>query len=1600
MSSIDSRIVQMKFDNSRFERGVATTMRTLDKLKRALSFGKSGQSIDQLQRAANKFNLGGMDRAVHGVSAKFAALATVALTALASITKKALDAGLALGKSLTVQPVMDGFREYETKMGSIQTILSNTSRHGTTLKDVERNLDSLNTYADKTIYSFSDMTRNIGLFTNAGIGIDESTSMIKGFSNEAAASGTNSQGAASAAYQLSQALSAGTIRLMDWRSLQNVGMGNKNMQSGLIEIADAMGTFEGTSMTAKQAADDFNGSLEEKWLTADVMENYLKIQAGDLTKAQIKNLGLSDQQATALLKQQKIAEEAATKVRTFTQLIGTLQEAAGSGWAQTFDLVLGDFNEATEVFTGVEQAVGGMLQRQANARNKMIGEWVKLGGRDALIEGIANSWNTLINVLGMIRLGFRDVFPKTTGKQLYQMTVWFRNLTREFKMGGATAMNLRRTFRGFFSILGIGWEIIKGVVGVFADLFGLMFKNSGGFLEVTASIGDFFYRVHQGLKRGDGLSSFFENITKLLGGFGTGIYKAIGWVVDFIDSMDPFKHLTKLLGGFWDIAKKAFGGFADLLSEAFASGNFDKVLDVFTTGFLGGIFLAIRKFLKEGMSIDVGGGFLEAIGDTFGQLTDTLKAMQTQLQVKTLLSIAAAVGLLALSVVALSMIDSKKLTKALTALSVGFAQLLGAMAILVKIGGPAGVFQIMALAGALVVLSGAILILSAAVKVLSTMSWGELAKGLGGVAALLGIIAVASKVLTKNTKGMLTAAVAITAIAIALNLLAIAMKIMASMSLGEMGKALLGIAGSLAILAGAVRLFPKGMVATAAGLVAIGVALNLIASALKIFGSMDIVSMVTGLSAMGGALVVIALAVKLMPKNLFVLGAGLVAISVAVNLIAVALKTFGSMSWGEIAKGLVALGASLVILAIGVAAMQGTLLGSAALLIAAGAIAIFAPALALLGSLSWGSITKGLITLALALTILGVAGYLINVAALAILALGAALFLVGAGFALAGAGALAFATAFTMVVATGTAGALVLKSMLDVLITSIPKAMAAFAEGIIQFVVKIAEGIPQFIMAMGKLVGALLTVLIQAIPKIAIFMNNMMQAGLTVLWNNVPRMITVGFALMTAFLQAVANNIVRLTGIALTIMVRFANTLIANMPRIVSTGVRLIVSFLNGIARNMPRIITAGVNVVVRFLNGIAANIGRVIDAGSRIVIQVILGIGRHINRLVTAGTTVIVNFLNGIARNMGRIVTAGANIVIRMMAAIGRNLYRVTNAAGNIMVKLINGISKKMDDVRKAGTRAITKFVTGMGNSMYKVSQKGMDAMIKFLNGIARKGPQVIRAGTNAIVKVLNGIRDAMPRIIKAGADVIVAFLRGLEKQMPRITNQAFKTLIAFINGLTDAINKNQHKLNKAAQRLAKAIIDGMIWGLKWNAGKVGDAAIRVAKSSLKGAQNWLGINSPSKRWRDEVGVSIPEGMALGVSQKSGLVENETKKLAKSSLEEAKSAMSNLSSALSGDIDMNPVIRPVLDLTNVQNEASKMDLGSGTIKATSSYSGASSVASQLRSAREVETSKAQSVATKIEFNQHNNSPKALSEIEIYRQTKNQLSAAKGALSV
>lgn len=1412
-TTVDERVVEMRFDNKQFEQNIQTSLSSLDKLKKSLNLEGAAKGLETVNDAANKCsgNMSPLSNAVETVRVRFSALEVMAITALQNITNSALAAGKNLVSAFTIDPIKSGFEEYETQINAVQTILANTSSKGTTLDQVNNALDELNHYADMTIYNFTEMTRNIGTFTAAGVDLDTSVAAIKGIANLAAVSGSNSQQASTAMYQLSQALAAGTVKLQDWNSVVNAGMGGQVFQDALKETAKVHGIAIDEMIKDEGS---FRETLSKGWLTSDILTETLAKFTGDLNEDQLRTMGYTDDQIKSIMEMGKTANDAATKVKTFTQLFDTLKEAAQSGWTQSWEIIVGDFEEAKELLTEVSDTFSAVINASADARNKMLQDWKDLGGRTMMIEAVKNVFEGLVSVAKPVREAFNEIFPPMTGKQLAEITERIRDLTAKFKMGEESSKNLKNTFKGVFAVLDIVGQAFKAVAGGVGELIGLFLPAGNGVLSLTGSFGEYLVKLDETVKKTDIFGkavstvvdivktaitfvktagekvkefgkaagekfdfpgfelfhSFLERVHDRMTQIGDGAGKMKSGVIVAFEMMgealEKCKFL-KVMEALWTAVKVIAGGIADAvgtmmgtLAEKLGNADFSGVLDILNSIAVGGIAVSISKFLKsvteplEGLN-----GVLEGVTGILDGVRGCFEAYQTNLKAGTLLKIGAAIALLAGSIVAISLIDSDKLSASLGAITVLFANLLGAMAIFNKISSDTGKVskactamiamsvavsilagalkkvsdlgwgelargligiaglttivvasskamasgqkQVMKGATSLIIFGAAIKILASACKDLSKLQWDELGRGLTGVGVLFGEIAVFLRVAKFNGK-MISTATGIVILAAAMKVLASACKDFGQMEWSEIGKGLAGIGGLLAELAVFTNLSgnAKHVMSTGVALTAIGAAMKILASAVKDFAQLQWDELGRGLTAMGGALAEVAIAVNLMPKNMIGIGTGLVIVGGALEIIANCMSKFGGMQWEEIGRGLTVMGGALAELAISLNFMKGTLGGSAALLVASAALAVLAPVLSILGALSWEAIAKGLISIAGAFTIIGVAGAVLTPLVPTILALSGAFALIGVGVLTIGAGLLAVGTGlsalaigFTALATAGAAGATAIVAALTVIVTGIasliPAVLTKVGEGLIAICKVIAAGAPAIGEAVKSVILTLIDVFVSCVPQLA-------------------------------------------DG-ALQLVVGVLEALVTYTPQIVDLAFKFLIGILEGIASNLPSLIKAGIDVLMAFFAGIVDALSG-IDTGA--LLKGITGIS-----LLSA----IMLALSATAA-----LVPGAMVGILGMGAVVAEMALVLAAVG--LLSKLPGLSWLIGEGGKLlqgiGT-AIGQFVGGIVGG--------------FMSGVSSQFPQIgadLSAFMNNVQPFLQGASQIQPSMmdgVKALAETVL---------------------------------------------------------------------------------------------------------------------------------------------------------------------------------------------------------------------------------------------------
>lgn len=1510
-TTIDERVVEMRFDNKQFESNARTSLGTIEKLKQSMNFTGASKGLDNIGAAIKKVDTSSLGNGVESVCAKFSALQVMGVTALANITNSAVNAGKRIASALTIDPIKMGLQEYETQIGAVQTILANTQSKGSTLDDVNKALDELNKYADQTIYNFTEMTRNIGTFTAAGVDLDKSVTSIKGIANLAAVSGSSSLQASTAMYQLSQALAAGRVSLMDWNSVVNAGMGGELFQNALKRTAENMGTNV-DALIEKYGS--FRESLTQgQWLTADVLTETLTQLSGAYTEADLIAQGYTKKQAQEIVELSKTAVGAATEVKTFSHLIDTTKEALQSGWTQSWEILIGDFEEAKELWTGVSEVLSGMINESAEARNEVLQGWSDLGGRTALIDAFKNTFEGLGSVIKPIKEAFREIFPPVTAKQLYNLTVGLKELTENFKISDETAKNLKNTFKGIFSVIDIVIEAFKAVAGGAVDLIGSFTGIRGGFFAITGAIGKWISNLRDSITEANIFQKVVEGITSVL--------------------TNAIKKITEFGGGIAD----AFSSLGSGISNAFGSVDFSGGLSLLNSGLFGGILIAIRKFINglsdpfEGVS-----GLFGNVKGILDDVRDCFKAYQEQLKAGTLLKIATAIGILAAAILVISSIDSGSLAKALGGITVLFAELMGSLLVFTKIS--TNVTGVLKASTIMLTMSTAILILAGALKVMSSIDTSDVTKGVVAIGAMMAELSIFLH--TANF---------------------------------------------------------SSVTRTSIGLLALATSMVILASAVKSFGSMKLTDVGKGLLSMSGAMAAIGIALAAMPKGAFTFGVGLIAIGAALQILAGALSDFGTMSWEEIGRGLTVMGGALAELSIGLKLMTGTLSGSAALLIAAGALAIIAPTLKSLGGMSWEEIAKGLIALAGAFTVIGVAGALLSPLIPTILGLAGAFALfgvatlgIGAGLALIGVGLAAIATGFTTLAAAGTAGATAVVAALSIIISGladlIPMLAEKFGEAIVAFATVIGECAPQIAESVLLLVTEVLNSLATYAPQIIDSLMTFLIGILDGIAARLPELIQAAAGVIGAFFQGVIdalgeiNPTTLLQGVvavgalagmmaalsAITSLIPGAMVGVLGISAVVAE-IGLILAAMGGLAQipGLQWLIGEGGNflqtignAIGKFIGGIAGGIaegitGSLPQIGSDLSafmqnLQPFIAGAQLINPAMAEGVkslaqTILILTAADVLNGITSWVSGGDSLAgfAKQLVPFGQGLMAYANSVAGIDANVVMNsatAAKSLAELNNVlpnigglvsfftGDNTLSNFGQqlvpfGQGLRAYASSVAGIDANAVKNSAVAAKALAQLNdilPNTGGIAGFFAGDQDvsgfgqqlvSLGRGIKAYSDSVA----GISAEAINNSVSAIKNLVKTINSMSGLDSSGVSSFKTALSSLAKSGISSFVKAFSGSTSKLTSVGANMMNAVIKGVKSKRGtlnstvstvVNSISKSLKGETGSMNSAGadlmtqLAKGITSKKNVPLQAVQNVAISAASGAKGSYSDFYSA------------------------------------------------------------------------------------------------------
>lgn len=1216
---VDERVVEMRFNNALFESKVQQTMRSLAALNEKLMFKGAEKGFEKVSDSSEKVKFNALLNALDNLSQKFSAVEVIGVTALMRITNQAVDAGERLVKALSLDPIISGFQEYETQINAVQTILANTSSKGTTLDQVNAALDELNHYADLTIYNFTEMTRNIGTFTAAGVDLNTSVSAIKGIANLAAVSGSTSQQASTAMYQLSQALASGTVKLQDWNSVVNAGMGGQVFQDALKETARVHGIAI-DSMIKKEGS--FRETLSKGWLTSSILTETLQKFTGDLNEETLKSIGYTDEQIKKIMEMGKTANDAATKVKTFSQLKDTLTEALQSGWTQTWQTIIGDFEEAKELFTRFSDVFSDLINKSSEARNTVLagglntgwqqlstalgdsadfysqmlekvmlangsisqkqiddaGSFVKalqqggvsaeqlqnglkesykqlsvlgalsddalkakkldpaqvrslaksfeevnqkvadgsldldiyskkigeLSGREHLIESIWNVFEALEKVVEPVARAWQKIFSPITADQIYNIAKSIDEFTAKLSISDETADKIERTFSGIFAVLNVWKNMLLSVSKVLGEVFNAVSPLAGGFLSITASLGDCLVEMANAVNNSKTFKTTLDGIHWIIGKVSEGMQTFAGVLTDVSNNVsvvfDPLKTLGEWFENFISFITPKLKWLADKIGEIFeelgsgASGAFgnlngNALWGFANAGMIAGLIAGIKGFLEAFK--DIGSTVKDTIGgvaELLNKLGEAVTAWKNNKNAETLKTISTAVAILAGSLVVLSMVKPERLAASTGAMIALFAELLVALAIYDEIAKKTK--KVGKGTSSMVVMAAGVLILTSALKKISEIETEKLLTSVIALGAVMAELVAAQVAISKWAKDGAKHAMSMLAMAAAVRVLAEAVEQLADLGWDGIEKGLIAVAGLLAEVAAFSGLSNFGGLTAgkAVGILILAAALSVLEKSVSAFSKMPVDELQNGIGVLGAILGEIAVFSMLSNPAEHVLSTAtaLTILSGGLLILSNALANLGGMTLGQIGVALAAMAGGLIEMGVALTLVKGSLGSATSFLIMSVVLNALVSPLKSLGEMSLEEIGHGLLAVGGALGIFAIAVGTMSLAGPIVIAVSAALSLLAGSFALL-LGTMAAVSLMplrveALVVALGTLGSAIgvfIAGVIAGLGTAAGSIAIAIAEIIVAVCNAIAQAVPAIGNALAQLIVAICNVIVQ-----------------------------------------------------------------------------------------------------------------------------------------------------------------------------------------------------------------------------------------------------------------------------------------------------------------------------------------------------------------------------------------------------------------------------------------------------------------------------------------------------------------------------------------
>ena len=1330
--TVDQRVVEMQFDNGQFERNVKTSMNTLDRLKQSLNMNGATKGLENVQQASNNIDFSRMAAGVESLQNRFSTLGIVGMRVIENLTDSAMRFANKTLSFITNGIVQGGIRRamnLENAHFQLQGLLKDEVQVSAIMKNV-------NDAVDGTAYSLDAAAKVASQLAASGMRAgDEMFTSLRAVAGVAAMTNSDYESIGEIFTTV-----AGNGRLMGEQLLQ---LSSRGMNAAAT-LAEYLGKSEAEvrDMVSK-------GKIDFKTFAAamdDAFGEHAK-KANETFTGSLSNIKAALARIGALFVSPLIVQNG-----PIVKLFNTLRERIND--------IKSTIGPLADQFTGsvnkmAESATAFLSRMKSEDRIQILSN---------IVSTLTNVFSGLWSILKPVGQAFKDIFPEAAANSIINFTNKLKELTAKIKLGDTESKSLRDTFKGIFSVLKLVANAVVTVAKGAGNLISKLTGVRGGLLGITGAIGNWLTKVTGAVEKTGAFKAVVGGLSDYLGRCLESVKKFIGALNEKLIA-PGFHGLVDLLKKLWELVRKIGSKISEFFKGIGESFNGNSLNGAFTMmGMLVLLKVAYRKFFDDWIPVIkrwknlIQDGFLktlasvvkapEGIISAFNAVKRSLWTFNKSMKYDNIMKLAKALLVLAAAMLIISLIDSDKMAASFTILTALVGELMGVLRLYDKFGNKK-ITDSAGLISASISMIGmaiAVTILASAMKKLSGLDTGDMIQSLFGIAALIGILVSASKIMNKEEKEMLKFGKQMLIMSAAVLILASACKKLGELSFGDLIKGVGGVLALTMTFVAAAKILSKDEKAInkfAGQMLLMSFGIAIMAKVCQSLSGLSWGELAKGGVGLLAATAILVAAAKIMSKDSEHVLKGafqMVLLAAAISIMGRTLSNLSGLSWEGIAKGLVAMGGAVAILAIGLKAMDGTFKGSAALLVAATSLAIIAPVLTTLGGMSWTSIAKGLITIAGAFTIIGLAGLILEPVIGAIIKVAAAIALMGIGCMAAGVGLQFFASGLAMLATVTVTAAMSIVAALKVILLGIlgmiPELASSLVTAFKSLIGVFVECIPALSAGILKLIIGVFESLVQYTPQIVELVFNFLIGIFEGIAKNMPRLVK---SIVDMFASIFSSVIDALSQVSPDVLLK--GVACVGMLILIAHGMASLVAITP-----MALLGVAAFGLIVGELAAVLAKLGAL---AKKPEIQALISSGG--NLLQNIGTA-IGQFVGGIAGGIAKGFTSALPEVGTNLSTFMTNLQPFLDGAKSINASTFDGVMslvKVITAITGANIlECISQFLTGSSSMTTFANQ-----LIPFGNAITEFSRTVsgnidegaITAAANA-GKVISEMADTIP--------------------------------------------------------------------------------------------------------------------------------------------------------------------------------------------------------------------------------------------------------------